>query len=593
MYTSLLLVGTHCALQNYPYTSDLLEFDHRYPLSRASASVSSDLGGITSPFVLPEWEKLLSGHPDRMYCEYLLKGMREGFRIGFAYSKCVCISAKSNMGSASQNPSIIDKYVEQELALHRFMGPLDSSLASHVHVNRFGVIPKRHQPGKWRLITDLSHPPGASVNDGIEPELCSLSYTSVDDAVRLILQKGYGAQLAKLDMESAYRQVPVHPDDRFLLGMKWKGNLYVDAALPFGLRSAPKIFNAVADALHWILQQEGVDSLHYLDDYLLVGAPNSQECDFALHKTIQLCSRLGVPIATHKTEGPSTVLTFLGIELDTLNGILRLPPVKLTLLRHEIIAWSAKKSCSKRELLSLIGQLQHACCVVKPGRSFLRRMIQLSTVAKELHHHIRLNTGFRSDLKWWSCFLTSWNGIGMMSCLGVHHYSATITSDASGSWGCGAFNSQGAWFQFSWPPIWAALHITVKEFLPIVIAVALWGHQWQGKVVRCLCDNAAVVAVIRSGTSKDMNVMHLMRSLFFFTAKYNLNLLPAHIPGVDNSAADALSRNDSFSFLSQVPSARPQSDPIPSELLQALVLQRPDWTSPAWTSLFTNFSPKV
>ena len=268
------------------------------------------------------------------------------------------------MGSASQNPSIIDKYVEQELALHRFMGPLDSSFAGHVDVNRFGVIPKCHQPGKWRLITDLSHPPGASVNDGIEPELCSLTYTSVDDAVRLIIQKGYGAQLAKLDMESAYRQVPVHPDDRFLLGMKWKGNVYVDAALPFGLRSAPKIFNAVADALHWILQQEGVDSLHYLDDYLLVGAPNSQECDFALHKTIQLCSRFGVPIATHKTEGPSTVLTFLGIELDTLNGILRLPPVKLTLLRHEIIAWSAKKSCSKRELLSLIGQLQHACCVV-------------------------------------------------------------------------------------------------------------------------------------------------------------------------------------------------------------------------------------
>ena len=64
------------------------------------------------------------------------------------------------------------------------------------------------------------------------------------------LQKGYGAQLAKLDMESAYRQVPVHTDDRFLLGMKWKGNLYVDTALPFGLRYAPKIFNAVADALH-------------------------------------------------------------------------------------------------------------------------------------------------------------------------------------------------------------------------------------------------------------------------------------------------------------------------------------------------------
>ena len=320
-------------------------------------------------------------------------------------------------------------------------------------------------------------------------------------------------------MESAYRQVPVHPDDRPLLGMKWRDRIYVDAALPFGLRSALKIFNAVADALHWILQKESVDSLHYLDDYFLVGAPNSQDYGIALRKTIQLCSRLGVPIATQDERRSSTVLTFLGNELDTLNGILRLPSDKLTRLRHEIVAWSTKRWCSKQDLLSLIGQLQHACCVVKPGRSFLRRMIQLSTVAKELHHHIRLNAGFRSDLKWWACLLTSWNGIGMMS-------------------------SQGAWFRFSWPPLWTALHITVKEFLPIVLAVAMWGHQWQGKVVRRLCDNAAVVAVIRSGTSKDTNVMHLIRSLFFFAAKYNLILLPVHLPGLDNSAADALSRND-------------------------------------------------
>ena len=81
------------------------------------------------------------------------KPKHKGFRIGFAYSKCVCISAKSNMGSASQNPSIIDKYVEQGLALHRFMGPLDSSLAGHVHhVNRFGVIPKT--PSTWQMEVD-------------------------------------------------------------------------------------------------------------------------------------------------------------------------------------------------------------------------------------------------------------------------------------------------------------------------------------------------------------------------------------------------------------------------------------------------------
>ena len=93
-------------------------------------------------------------------------------------------------------------------------------------------------------------------------------------------------------------------------------------------------------------------------------------------------------MAKSKTEGPTTNITFLGIELDTVVMIVRLSK-KLHCLQKEIRKWAGRRSCSKRELLSLIA------CVVKPGRSFLRRMITLSTVAKELHHRICLNRGFR------------------------------------------------------------------------------------------------------------------------------------------------------------------------------------------------------
>ncbi len=69
-----------------------------------------------------------------------------------------------------------------------------------------------------------------------------------------------------MDIKSAYRNVPVHPEDRVLLGMTWEGNLFVDAALPFGLRSAP---TAVADAIEWVIKQDCAASvLHYLDDFL-------------------------------------------------------------------------------------------------------------------------------------------------------------------------------------------------------------------------------------------------------------------------------------------------------------------------------------
>lgn len=88
---------------------------------------------------------------------------------------------------------------------------------------------------------------------------------------------------------------------------------------------------------------------------------------------------------------------------------------------------------------------QHpACQEVKPERSFLRRMIKLSKVAKQLHHHIHLNAEFWSDLEWWVTFLPQWNGVRLLSNLCCQPHSREITSDASGSWGCGAYYSQRA-----------------------------------------------------------------------------------------------------------------------------------------------------
>ena len=115
----------------------------------------------------------------------------------------------------------------------------------------------------------------------------------------------------------------------------------------------------------------------------------------------QVCQQLEVPIAAHKTEDPGTLLVFLGIEIDNRAMEVRLPTEKLHRLQQEIEKWQYRRACTKSELLSLIGQLQHACCIVRPGRSFLRRMISLSSTVKELHYRVRLNREFRSDLQWW------------------------------------------------------------------------------------------------------------------------------------------------------------------------------------------------
>ena len=102
----------------------------------------------------------------------------------------------------------------------------------------------------------------------------------VDDIIAGIMSFGRGALLAKFDVESAYHIVLVHPDDRYLLGMQWRGKYFVDMALQFGLCSAPYIFSSVAELVEWILK-ENYDIgflLHLLDDFHTLGPPNSPTC---------------------------------------------------------------------------------------------------------------------------------------------------------------------------------------------------------------------------------------------------------------------------------------------------------------------------
>ena len=112
--------------------------------------------------------------------------------------------------------------------------------------------------------------------------------------------------------------------------MLWNDELYIDTCLPFGLRSAPKLFNILADFLAWILQHQEVSPIfHYLDDYLIISPPASNTCLQHLNHFKQACHTLGVPLALEKVEGPSTVLSFLGILLDTHLMEARLPEEKL------------------------------------------------------------------------------------------------------------------------------------------------------------------------------------------------------------------------------------------------------------------------
>ena len=411
-----------------------------------------------------------------------------------------------------------------------------------------GVVPKKDQ-GKFRTILHLSYPPGQSINNFIPKDEYSLHYITINNTIKAIKRFGKGAFLSKLDIQSAFRIIPVHPSQWHLLGMKWEGKFYFDKVLSMGGRSSPFIFDSVSAAIEWICINNYLIEvlMHLLDDFLSVEPPDKEPTALVLLK--QIFQYLGVPLASDKAFGPiSQVLEFLGIILDTQLMEARLSPEKIQKLQQVISSLQSHRKCTKRQLLSLIGSLSFAIRVVVPGRPFLSRLIKLSCTVNGLEHFVYLNGGVREDLNMWSTFLQIWNGRSFF--LEDQLTSApdlSLYTDASGAHGYGAYY-QGQWFRGHWVQgqrlgVDKGTSIAYQELFPIVLAASIWGHTWQQKRILFYCDNKATVSAINKGASSCPLMSHLLRLLTLTAMSSNFVVRASHVPGKTNSIADALSQN--------------------------------------------------
>ena len=517
----------------------------------------------TTPIDVSLLEAELSAHPDKMWCSQLLHNLTHGATIGYQGPRYTRITP--NLASASLHPDIITAELERECSKGHVAGPFPTPPLSNLQCSGVGVVPKKN--GSWRMIMHLSAPTSTSINDYINKEDYSLRYSTIDEATKLIAAAGKGCFLAKIDLKSAFRLIPIAKTDWELLGIHWQNKYYFDKRLPFGLRSAPFLFNQLADALHWILATRYNIKylLHYLDDFLIV-APSNAACQHDKDSMISLMGRLGIPLSWEKIEGPSTRLSFLGIEIDTINWQLRLPQEKYDALSHDLTTWLSRRSTSKRKLLSLIGTMNFATKVLPAGRIFLRRLINLSTHATSLHHHLYLNQEAKADIQWWLNLLPLWNGTApILEPKWTPSHILHIYTDASSLHGYGAFFN-GAWFRGSWAPhqqLGNDISIAWQELYAIVLAAQAWGHLWTTRRILAHCDNLAVVDIWSRYSSKSQSIMSLIRTLYFTAATYHFHIRFSHIQGVDNSIADALSRNQLEKFRKLAPMADREMTPIP------------------------------
>ena len=308
----------------------------------------------------------------------------------------------------------MSEVISKELSRGHIAGPFTSPPFPNLHCSPLGCVPKKD--GSYRLIIDLSSPPGRPVNEKIPKDSISVVFAKFDDAIELLRSLGPGTLMGKIDIKHAFRIFPVRLVNIELLCTFWQGFYFVELRLPFGLRSSVFIFNSFADALAWILRNNYLINIltHYLDNFWTAGPANSTQCASNLERIQYVFQKLGVPIAPEKLEGPTTCITYLAIEIDSVAQVIGLPPPKFQELLSLLSAWYTKKECTKRELLSLIEKLAFAAKVVRSGCLFLRHLIDLSTSVTKLHHHATLNLEARKDIRWWSDFLPTWNGISII-----------------------------------------------------------------------------------------------------------------------------------------------------------------------------------
>ncbi|KAK3098108.1 hypothetical protein FSP39_016192 [Pinctada imbricata] len=339
--------------------------------------------------------------------EFLEDGFKNGFSLQYTGPRFHYFS--KNLKSAEQAQDIVLQKINKEIHAGRVAGPFGYLPISNLRISPLGLVPKKG--GDFRLIHHLSYPKHGSVNDFTPDEYCTVHYASIDDAVDLIRKLGQKALLAKSDIKSAFRLLPVWPGDFELLGFSFKEQFYFDKCLPFGSSISCSLFEKFSTFIHWAVDRSmslpSSQIIHYLDDFLFCAKHGTTQCHELMRKFNEICQELGVPIAEDKTEGPTTRLTFLGIEFDTINMTMKLPAEKLREITEKIQSMLLKKKTTLNDLQSLIGSLNFACRVVNPGRAFLRRLIDATISVHKAHHRIRVSESMKDDLKAWLEFL-SW-----------------------------------------------------------------------------------------------------------------------------------------------------------------------------------------
>ena len=486
---------------------------------------------VPSKFNIGKCQQLLRGYWDTQ----LLQILAFDFPLSL-HTRTNAVVNNINHPSAMQFKSFVRDYLYKEVEQGAILGPFSEPPFDNLHTSPLMTRPK-DVTGR-RIIVDLSWGDPNSVNacsteyyQGLE---YVLKYPTIDIIVQRVRQLGPRAQIFKVDIERAFRNMPIDPRDARFLGLYWDGAYWIDRSIPFGFLHGSSCCQRVTDAVRYVVNSKGGNIFNYCDDFIGVDLPGDATRNFRiLEQTLQ---DMGLPNNVKKRVEPTSVAICLGLCIDIIHGTVSIPDDKLLEIHTICNKFANYKTVTKVMFQSLLGKLLYVSRCIKSSRLFLGRMLQLLRDSHD-SKRVKLTQDFHKDLAWFRAFLYTFNGVSYIDRPSSYH----IYVDAS-PYGFGAiFNDQvyAVPYVEGFIPNASIVHL---EMYNIFLALGVWASHWKNASITINCDNQAVVAALTNLRIKDSLLMLIARNIWLLAAQFDIELNVIYVNTKHNIYADILSR---------------------------------------------------
>lgn len=487
---------------------------------------------VATPLLHDRWFFALSNA--RLINDFLdvPRGLQFGFRTGVS-STLVETFIPPNHQSAISQPDAILKHINKELSLGRYSGPFSPNelflIIGHFRTAPLGVVPKPNGTG-FRIIQDLSFPRNnptiSSVNSEINSTDFPCEWGTFAQCFFLVAHAPRGTQVSVFDVDSAYRNIPIHPSEQAHFCVAWDGLIYINHCVAFGSASSAGLFGRVADAFVAIVKARGAQQvLKWVDDIIFFRYPSSSHSPLSYSYDSSLvfstAAYLGLPWSFPKFADFADSFTYLGFLWNIPARTVEIPASKKKKFTDRCILWFSGQKKTLRDAQQLLGSLNHCCLVLRTARTRLHSLRSFSCRFPPNSSDFLSMTippNLLADLHWWVDQLSK-PFLGSTIAVPPPVLDLPIYVDASTSWGIGIqIRSKWAAWKFSAGALGDGRGIGWAEMVAVELAVSLLCSVHPRKSHFLIhSDNQGVIGAINScfsrGASQNSSLSRLSTTL--------------------------------------------------------------------------------